>query len=495
MSKKPKAKKPERSVEIPQSVLGFARRGKKDRSRIAVPVNKLPDKLGTPEARQAHDSAVKLANDWLGQGEWGGFYGLTGPDLYFPGYQALAMLMQKAEFRRPSEIIAKTMTRNGFKLKTSGDKDKSKEIRLLDAACRQHEVLTKLRQVAELDGGFGRGQIFIDVGTNDDAPELALPLFPDKAKVGEKTELKFTVIEPMWSYPANYDSVNPLASNFYQPTTWYVQQNTVHQSRLLTFVSREVPDILKPAYMFGGLSLTQMMYLYVENWLSAQQHVSRLIGNFSTSGIKTDMGNLTLPGAAQKFEARMELYNLLRDNQGVFALDKLEEFFTVATPLSSLDKLQAQAQEHMAAVTGIPLVVFFGITPSGLNASTDGEIRAFYDWIHALQEQLFSPNLKLMLDYIQLNLFGVIDPDITFEWEPLWQLDAVQLAAVEKTKADTDAVYITNGVVDPEDVRTRLAGDDMSVYHGLNPDDVPKPDPNAEPIDGKPDAGGVKVGA
>lgn len=494
MNKKPKANKPERAVEIPQSVLGFARRGKKDRSRIAVPVNKLPTSLGTADARQAHDSAVKLANDWLGQGEWGGFYGLTGPDLYFPGYQALAMLMQKAEFRRPSEIIAKTMTRNGFKLKTSGDKDKTLEIRKLEAACRSHDVLAKLRRVIELDGGFGRGQIFIDVGKNDDSAELELPLFPDKAKVSQKTDLSFTVIEPMWSYPANYDSVNPLSKTFYNPTQWYVQQQTVHQSRLLTFVSREVPDILKPAYMFGGLSLTQMLYSYVNDWDVVRQHVVRLIGNFASRGIKTDLGNLTLPTATAKFETRMEFFNALADNGGILAIDKTsEDYFIAAVPLNGLDKLQAQTQEHQAAIAGIPLVVYFGITPSGLNNSTEGEMKAWDNWIHA-QQEMVSPILTCILDYIQLNTLGRIDPDIFFAWEPLDQMSSTELAAVEKTKADTDAVYITNGVVDPEDVRTRLAGDDMSMYHGLDPDDVPPPPENEVPLNGKPDQGGVKVG-
>ena len=48
-----------------------------------------------------------------------------------------------------------------------------------------------------------------------------------------------------------------------------------------------------PAYAFGGLSMTQMMKPYVDNWLQTRQSVNDIIQNFSTSVLKTDMGTLT----------------------------------------------------------------------------------------------------------------------------------------------------------------------------------------------------------
>jgi hypothetical protein len=63
---------------------------------------------------------------------------------------------------------------------------------------------------------------------------------------------------------------------------------------------------------------------------------------------------------------------------------------SLLTPRWALSMLQAQAQEQMAAVSSIPLVKLLGIAPTGLNASSDGEIRVFYDYIHALQQSIFS---------------------------------------------------------------------------------------------------------
>ena len=180
----------------------------------------------------------------------------------------------------------------------------------------------------------------------------------------------------------------------------------MHATRLLTFIGREVPDLLKPAYSFGGLSMSQMVKPYVDNWLRVRQSVSDLISTFSTSGIKTDLSQMLSAGGEQLFK-RLVLFNSNRDNQGLMVLDKdTEEYFNVSTPLTTLDQLQAQAQEHMASVSRIPLVKLLGISPAGLNASSEGEIETFDDTINAGQEALIRPNLTRLLHFVQLNALG-----------------------------------------------------------------------------------------
>ncbi|CAK8736326.1 hypothetical protein SODG_000038 [Sodalis praecaptivus] len=273
----------------------------------------------------------------------------------------------------------------------------------------------------------------------------------------------------MWTYPGMYNADNPLSDDFYQPTEWYVMGKTVHASRLLNFVSRPVPDMLKAAYNFGGLSLTQMAEPYVNNWLRTRDSVGDTLHTFSLSGIKTKLGTALQGKCDPGYLLRAELFNQTRDNRGLLILDKQEEdFFQVNTPLSGLDTLQAQAQEHMFFVSGIPSVKFAGLSPTGLNASSEGEIRVFYDTISALQEKLFRKPLKRVLDIIQLSEFGDIDPDITFEFEPLHELTREQLATLRKTEAETDQIYAGVGAVTNNEVREKLAADPDSPYSRLD---------------------------
>jgi hypothetical protein len=265
----------------------------------------------------------------------------------------------------------------------------------------------------------------------------------------------------------------------------------VHASRLLTFVGRPVPDILKPAYGFGGLSLNQIARPYVDNWLQTRQSVNDIIHAFSVMVLMTDMGSQlqasdqSMPGEGSDLFARLDMFNLLRDNRGVFAIDKEgEDFKNIAVPLSTLDQLQAQAQEHMASVSRIPLVKLLGISPHGLNASSEGELKAFYDTIAAFQEQFFRPNLTKVMHFAMLNLWGEVDDEITFKFEPLEELNAKEQAEMRKIEAETDDILVNGAnALHPEEVRKRVASDPESPYADIDVADAPDaPDDDASPL-------------
>ncbi len=368
---------------------------------------------------------------------------------------------------------------------------KAKRIKELEDTMRRFKVKDAFYNIAEGDGWFGRYHLFVDVkprGTgrfvkhdgNEARDELKTSIgngsnATSRAKVSRGSIKAFRTVEPMWCYPAAYEAANPLKEGFYNPDRWYANGIEIHRSRLMCFVGREVPDILKPAYAFGGLSMSQMAKPYVDNWLRTRQAVADLIESFSVSGVYTNMQGTLQDGGVEALK-RIELFNVMRSNAGAFALDKdSEEFFNVSTPLGTLDALQAQSQEQMSSVSGIPLIILLGITPTGLNASSEGEIRAFYDWIHAYQESFFRDGLQAVIHFIMLHLWGEIDEEITFEFEPLWSMTDKEQAEIQKIEAETDQIRIDSGVLDPGEVRKALAAQPESRYADINPEDVPEP--------------------
>lgn len=422
------------------------------------------------------DSAsVTQAYEWATASGWG-YYSSEG--LTFLGYPYLAELTQRPEYRKPAEIIAKEMTRRWIRFTAAGTEDKGDKLKALTEAFERLGVRDAFRELSEKDGYYGRAHLFLDFGDARDPAELQTPLVVKAPKISPKRPLQaLRVVEPVWVYPNDYDAQNPMVASFYKPRNWFVMGDLVDASRLLTLVSRAVPDLLKPAYVFGGLSLSQMLKPYVDNWLRTRQSVSDLISSFSKDILKTNLGAQLQEGSSwDGVIARAEAYIAFRDNRNLTLLDKeTEDFVTLTTPLSSLDKLQAQAQEQMAGVAGIPLVVLFGITPSGLNASSDGEIRAFYAWIKAQQEDQYRGPLTYISRIVQLSEFGEIDESISFEFLPLWEPTETETATNAKTQADTDAVYIESGVVDTAEVRDRLASQQGSPYFGLDTSVQPEP--------------------
>ncbi|MCG2596571.1 MAG: DUF1073 domain-containing protein, partial [Achromobacter sp.] len=147
---------------------------------------------------------------------------------------------------------------------------------------------------------------------------------------------------------------------------------------------------------------------------------------------------------------------------------------------------------QLCVVPGIPLVKYTGITPSGLNATAEGEIRVFYDEMLSAQEAVFRDPLQQCLEVIQLSEFGEIDPDITFSFVPLWQLSEKEQAEIRKLDADTGAVLIESSAISPQEERERVAADETNGYHSLDladddadglPDSVPGAPP---PMDDEP---------
>lgn len=491
-------------IKITANVLAHARRSAKRKAKVhPFTIAQHPPGV-VPEGRpaMAQDEALGAANAWAANSLYAGAFqeGLT-----FLGYAYLSELAQRPEYRVISETIATEMTRKWIKLQASGDEDKTDKIKLIEAEMKRLKVQDAFREIAEQDGFFGRAHLYLDigVGTIDDLDELKTPVgngtdTVSKAKVSPQQRLtRIKTVEAVWCYPSNYNSTDPLRPDWYKPSMWFVQGKEVHASRLLTFVGREVPDLIKPAYSFGGLSLSQMAKPYVDNWLRTRQSVSDLVSSFSVRGVKTKLSESLQAGGEQIFD-RATLFNLTCDNQGIMLLDKeTEDFFNITTPLTGLDVLQAQAQEHMASVSRIPLVKLLGISPAGLNASSEGELESFDDTIGAYQVAFFTPNLTRVINFIQLSLFGEVDPSITFAYEALSSIDEKERAEVEKIQAETDQIFIDAGIVSPAEARQRVANDPNAGYNSLDVDVVPdlgeEEADGLEPVGGHPDAAAEAV--
>lgn len=447
---------------------------------VEPPPRVLPGKLTA--SRIAMDAGIDSdsAAVWASQAVYNNafFNGIT-----FLGYPYLSELAQRPEYRRISEVLATDMTRQWIEFKsTSTDADsKVEKIKQLENRLKQLNVRGVFRKMTEIDGLMGRAHLYIDTGATDERDELKTPIGngrdeTTKFKFGGKTGFLKAVkpVEPVWTYPAGYNATDPLKPDWYNPQQWFVQGKQMHVSRLLTFIGREVPDLLKPSYAFGGLSMSQMAKPYIDNWLRTRQSVADLIWTFSTMVLSTDMASLGSEGGDALFR-RAALFANLKTNQGLMLINKdSEDFKNVSASLASLDKLQAQAQEQMCSVSGTPVVKLLGVQPAGLNASSEGELTTWYEWVSAYQDKFYREHLEAVVGFCMYDLWGKLDTEIVFEFVPMESLNETELAGVKKTEADTDVAYVGAGILDPTEVREKLAGDKNSPYSGLDVDDVPE---------------------
>lgn len=444
--------------------------------RYHYPIQPVQLPTGVVPAGMAMD-ALPIAG---GNDIWG-YLNISFPGGGFPGYPYLSSLATRAEYRAFASAISTELTREWLELvSTSGDDSKNDKLDELSAFFDEIKLRGTVQRAAEHDVLFGRGQIFIDI----EGADRKTPLILDHRTVAKGSFKRVCAVEANWTTPKMYNALDPTAPDFFRPSVWFLLGQEVHASRLQTVITRPVPDLLKAAFNFGGISLSQLAEPYVDNWLRTRQSIADLINNFSLTALKTSMDQVLEGGEPDGLLERLQLFTQMKSNKGLMVLDgDREDLVQFNTPLSGLSELQSQALEHMCTASRIPAMVLTGISPTGLNASSEGEMKAWDNWISAQQEAYWGEAIATILKVAQLSLFGEIDPEITFHFLPLHQQTPKEIAEINEIQQRIDTNYIASGVLAPEEVREHLARDVDSGYQGLDLEMMPV-EPNADPMDG-----------
>lgn len=388
------------------------------------------------------------------------------------GYPALAQLAQSTEYRLVAETFSQEITREWGEVKGSN----VEKIEVIEKELKRYGIRNLIRKQVENDFLYGGSQMYIDIKGQEEKTEL--PLLINEKGIAKGSLNGFSVREPMWSTPSAYNAHNALLPDYFVPETWWVLGKNVHHTRLMTLTMRPVPDMLKPAYNFYGIAMSQLMLPYVQRLQSTLDATAKVITMFSLTGIKTDMtavlsGN---KGGANQLMTRLKALTMGRDNKGVVALNKdTEEFFQINTPLNSLDALLNIMIQAVAYPSKIPVLKLFGTPTAGLGNTDDGEIRVFYDAVSSLQESYLLPHIEKIIKCIQLSKFGEIDEDIEFRFNPLYQMDDNERADVNLKKAQTAQILIQEGIIDNDEARQALNDDEDSGYQVEGK--APEPDP------------------
>ena len=451
----------------------------KDKKALSPEDFALPKTLGNPDetTRKALDSCFKPVSDILAHTlDQLGEEGLP----TFLGYGTLTGLTQNGLIRAGVSMRAKEMTRKWGKFVSAGDNDnvldaddKSDLLKELEKESEKYNVKDMFEKCANFSGYYGGCLLFIDNG--DAQEEWSNPLTLSKETFRAGSLRGFKLIEPFVVTPGTYNSVNPMADNYYKPDLWIVQGIPVHRSRMLYFAENDLPTWLKPAYNFFGISLSQIVLDGVAHFTANRESASRLLQKYATTVFKTDMDDVLSGGFGMELRKRIDFFVQNRDNDGVAVIDKeKEDLITMTTSLAGVTDLVRQSMEYVAALFNEPVTKMWGLSPAGFNTG-DSDMQSHYDNIASLQHNMFDAPMARIVKILQLNKFGVVDDSIRFEFSPLSEDDEEKKVANNKTKAETDAIYMEAGTISPEEARQRLIDDPDSGYNNLEPYDSPQP--------------------
>lgn len=293
---------------------------------------------------------------------------------------------------------------------------------------------------------FGTSFIYASSNITNDKLETPLNLFDLNAGSNQENKiLSLRVIEPYLLGAYEVESVNPLSDYYMKPTHWYVSgAGKVHHSRLFQLSFFEVPDIIKPVFNYGGISLCQMMRSYVRDANNIRQSLAELFLRFRTMIIKTPMPR-TNPQEAVK---RAKNIALSKNNLGLLLLNEMEDYIETITPITGLDKIQSQAFENMTISSGLPATKLLGISPSGFNSTGEFDLINYYDTISGYQASIIKPLILKLGQGIAYNLG--FDIKLDFEFKPLQKLNEKEIAETKAIVANTAIALQEAGILSSE---------------------------------------------
>lgn len=395
---------------------------------------------------------------------------------------------------RIAEAVPKHALRRGFSVKVG---DTVLETAIGDAIKSLH-VTPRLREAWTWARVFGGGAVVLGC---DDGRNPWEPL-DESALVGVRYCVSVTSRE-LW--PETWE-LNPFDPHFGEPVTYRLQRvgggggmdtTRVHQSRIVRFEGLPTTRSRRITLKGWGESYLQRAVDLLTEWNGAHVAVNDLLQQASVGVFKMkDLMSLVASDPDGLLKNRMEAMDMARSTTRSILLDaEGEDYQRVEVgSLTGLPDILDRYSLRLAGALEMPVSILLGREPAGLNATGESDVRAWYDAVEAERETMLKPAVERIVKLLLVSREGPTSSQVPDGWSvefpPLWQMTPVETATLRKTVADTDAVYLQNGVVTPEEIaKSRFRPEGWSAETEVNIDDRP-PTPDGSAGDTDPNAPG-----
>lgn len=320
----------------------------------------------------------------------------------------------------------------------------------------------------------GGGAIFI--GANDFTTDLRVPLDLKKVRsLDYLTPLEGREIIPLYYYndpmkpkfglAAIYQLVPFVVGSPVDPS-YSPRVTQIHESRLLTFPGiRCTRRLLQTSTTGWGDNIFTRVNRALRGFNTGNQSAEILLSDFAQAVYKIKgLAALIARDPQNALIESMMNIELGRSIARAVVIDEDESFERQSTTMAGYPETLDRLALNLAAAADMPMTLLMGQSPAGLNATGASDIRFFYDRTASVQTLRIAP-LILRIVEILLACAGE-DPDKvnhSVKFNPLWQPTEKEIADAHFAQAQTDAIYITNSVVSPEEIAlSRFGGDTYS---------------------------------
>lgn len=302
------------------------------------------------------------------------------------------------------------------------------------------------------------------IGADDGQPSW-LPLDPSRvASLDYITVLDKRDLTPMrWYSNVQAPKFGDVAIYMIQPVGVFMgapydlrdvnQILMVHESRLIRFGGELTSKRERLRNQGADYSILQKCFralqLVDNNWQSA----SVLLADASQGVYKIkDLINM-ISQEPDVMQNRMALIDQMKSVcRGIILDADGEEYARIQTPFTGIPQMLEQTWSRLAAAARMPKTILMGMSPGGLNATGESDLRWWYDTVSCAQELTVKPWFEYLLQ-LDARAMGLANPnDWTVVFPPLWSLNEAEIAKLHSDQATADNLYVQMGAVRPEEI-------------------------------------------
>lgn len=311
---------------------------------------------------------------------------------------------------------------------------------------------------ARLYGGAGIVMI-----TNQD---LEQPL--DLNKIGKDDLEKLLVFDRHDLTP--YGEINTwdlLKPNYMRPEHYTVcgGSQQIHYSHIAFFNGAKLPKRQARINFGWGDSELRRCIDEINDMVSSKGGIAELMQEANIDVVtRTGLTDELTTDQDDAIIKRYELFSLMKSVINMALLDGEEKLDRQTLQLSGVAPILDTFMIWIAGAARMPMTKIFGTSAQGLNATGEGDKKNYYDSIRSQQNGDLSISMRQLDEVLVRSAIGNFPDDYDYVWNPLEQLDGVQVAQAELLRMQKHQIAVQSNFATRAQVMRNLQSNEEYQY-------------------------------
>ena len=242
-----------------------------------------------------------------------------------------------------------------------------------------------------------------------------------------------------------------------------------HHSRIIRWDGAQLPRRIEITNRYWGDSVLAPFIDSLRDYKQSVHSIASILQDFNVwitkiKGLADAIGS----GNEDKIQKRVHQMDLARSVLGSILLDaENEDAINLTRSITGLGDAMEEIKSDVGSSQDAPRTRMFNEKTPGKLGGEDDDDRKWYDYVKSKQEEYARPNLLRFFEIYGAALQNTGTPwpedEFSFKFNSLWQQTDNEVATTRKLTAETDQIYLSEGVVSEQEVRdSRFGGDEYS---------------------------------